>query len=75
MECQQYSIRLDALSICATVKLSYNVFFKLGLNDLHSLHLYLQLEKRYRYAVPVRTVRRKALEYLLKRLLTSSLRC
>jgi len=37
VECPQYSIRLEALGICATVELSYNIFYKL--NDFcTSLH-------------------------------------
>jgi len=47
-------------AICATVELSSNVFFKL--NDLHFSTSVPATWKRCRYAVPARTVRKKASE-------------
>jgi len=72
VECPQYSIRLEALAVCATVALSYNVFFKL--NDLYISTFCTCNMKRCRYAVTARTVRKKRWK-LLTRLLSSSLRC
>jgi len=53
VECPQYSIALEALGICATVELSYNVFFKL--NDLHiSTSFCTSNTKKVPIRVPVR---------------------